>query len=370
MEPQHAATRTLPRMIECRNVSKHYGSVVAVAGVDVTVKAGGVTGLLGPNGAGKSTLIRMLTSYLLPTQGTVTVCGFDTVNQSQQARQLIGYLPESAPAYPEMRVRDYLAYKAGLYGIAGSQRKGAIDRAISQCWLLDMASRRIGQLSKGYRQRVGLAGAILHSPRVVVLDEPTTGLDPAQILELRSLIRNLADGESTPAIPGGHIGPRVVLLSSHILSEVQATCDTVIIMARGSIRAAGTPSSLVAARGSTRYIAVIAPAAGDAQAASAASAALAQVPGVSAVSTEQLSATSPRRGIKLTVTPAPGAGDLHEALAFALQQAAQSRAGLGWLTTELRKAEPTLEDVFISIVTEAAIASPITQAASTAGVAA
>jgi ABC-2 type transport system ATP-binding protein len=269
-----------------------------------------------------------------------------------------------------MRVEEYVHFRAKLKGVPRRDRLKRVDYCLDRCRLKEVRRRLIQTLSKGYRQRVGLAGAILHSPRVVVLDEPTTGLDPAQILELRSLIRNLADGETTPAIAGGHVGPRVVLLSSHILAEVQATCDTVIIMARGSVRAAGTPSSLVAARGSTRYIAVIAPAAGDAQAASAASAALAQVTGVSAVSSEQLGATSPRRGIKLTVTPTPGAGDLHEPLAFALQQAAQSRGNLGWLTTELRKAEPTLEDVFISIVTEGAITPPGAQATPTTGVAA
>jgi ABC-2 type transport system ATP-binding protein len=333
-------------MIECRHISKHYGPVVAVSGVDLTVTAGVVTGLLGPNGAGKSTLIRMLTSYLLPTTGSVTVCGFDTVTESQRAREVIGYLPESAPAYPEMRVVDFLAYKAGLYSIPIAKRSAAIDRSIERCWLKEVARRRIGQLSKGYRQRVGLAGAILHDPRVVVLDEPTTGLDPAQILELRGLIRSLADGSGD--------GPKVVLLSSHILAEVQATCDAVVIMARGRVRASGTPAALVASRGSTRYIAVVAPTAGDSTAGADAAAALATVPGVAAVSHEPLPTTTAggRRGVQLTVTPANTAGDLHEALAFALQRASQARGPLAWLTTELRRQEPTLEEVFMSVVTD------------------
>lgn len=333
-------------MIECRQLSKHYGPVVAVSAVDLTVTPGVVTGLLGPNGAGKSTLIRMLTSYLLPTTGTVSVCGFDTVTESQRARQSIGYLPESAPSYPEMRVVDFLAYKSGLYNIPRAQRAAAVGSAIERCWLKDVARRRIGQLSKGYRQRVGLAGAILHDPRVVVLDEPTTGLDPAQILELRGLIRSLAEGTGN--------GQKVVLLSSHILAEVQATCDAVVIMARGRVRASGTPAALVASRGSTRYIAVVAPTAGDAAAGPDAAAALAAVPGVAAVSHEPLApaANNGRRGVKLTVTPANAASDLHEALAFALVRASQARGALAWLTTELRRQEPTLEEVFMSVVTD------------------
>lgn len=226
-------------MLEVDRVSKRFGALHAVHAVSVSIRPGEVTGLLGPNGAGKTTLIRMITATLAPSTGAISVCGMDTIEQSALARAKIGYLPESAPLYPEMSVEGYLDFRARLYGLGSDARRLAIDRVIERCWLTDRRKQRIGTLSKGYRQRVGLAGAILHEPSVIVLDEPTSGLDPVQIRAMRSLIRELRLGDS------GISTGRTVLVSSHILSEVEATCDRVLIMARGKLRAEGTPIELL-----------------------------------------------------------------------------------------------------------------------------
>ncbi|MBA4119485.1 MAG: MFS transporter [Isosphaera sp.] len=238
-------------MIEVRGVSKRFGRVWAVRDVTLSVTPGRVTGLLGPNGAGKTTLIRMITSFLLPSAGSVVVGGHDAVVRSLAARGLIGYLPESAPLYPEMTVGSYLRFRAGLFGIGRRRRGSAIDRAVDRCALADVRRRRIGELSKGYRQRVGLAAAILHDPPVLILDEPTSGLDPTQIVAMRGLIAELS--AERPLGGGGALGGadasgrqgRVMLLSSHILPEVEQTCGRVVIMARGRVRADGTPGQLM-----------------------------------------------------------------------------------------------------------------------------
>jgi len=237
-------------MIEVDRVSKQFagpvGGVMAVRDVSLSVVGGAVTGLLGPNGAGKTTLIRMITGFLTPTSGRVRVCGHDAIEDSGPARRCIGFLPESAPLYPEMRVRQFLAYRASVFSVLRSERRGAIDRALERCEVTDVQDRRIGQLSKGYRQRVGLAAAILHRPPVLILDEPSSGLDPAQIRALRQTIRELAseplDGEVARATG---LTRRVVLLSSHSLPEVRATCDRIVIMARGQVRASGAPDELL-----------------------------------------------------------------------------------------------------------------------------
>ncbi|MFT3685662.1 MAG: ATP-binding cassette domain-containing protein [Phycisphaerales bacterium] len=207
-------------MVELSGVTKDYGRFRAVSDVSLSIQPGQVTGLLGPNGAGKSTIIRMITCLLAPTAGVVRVCGFDTVTQSAQARASIGYLPEFAPLYPEMTAVGYLRFRAGLCGLKGREATAAVEGALERCWLADVASKRISAMSKGYRQRVGLAGAILHDPKVLVLDEPTTGLDPTQIRETRALLKQLAVG-------------RVLLLSSHILPEVEASCDRILILRGG-----------------------------------------------------------------------------------------------------------------------------------------
>jgi ABC-2 type transport system ATP-binding protein len=219
------------RVINVQNLSKHYGTHRAVDDITFDVAEGEIVGFLGPNGAGKTTTLRILTCYMPATSGSATIDGFDVLTQSMQVRAIVGYLPESVPLYPEMRVREYLRFRAKLHALDRDARERAIGRAVERCWLREVIDRPIGQLSKGYRQRVGLADALLHNPKVLVLDEPTVGLDPAQIRETRSLIRELAQEHT-------------VILSSHILPEVEATCQRIIIIHQGKLVANGTPDEL------------------------------------------------------------------------------------------------------------------------------
>ena len=229
--------------IEVRGISKSFGPVRAVRGVSFSVKRGEVAGLLGANGAGKTTTMRILTGYLPPDAGNALVNGFDTIRDSLRARRSIGYLPESAPSYPEMRVSDFLRYRAGLFGLSRRERRQSVAGVLERCRIRDMRRRRIGTLSKGYRQRVGLACALLHNPSVLVLDEPTNGLDPTQILEARSLLREIAQD-------------RTVIVSSHILHEIELTCKRVVIMARGRVCADGPIDGLAGQLGVRgRYVA-------------------------------------------------------------------------------------------------------------------
>jgi len=221
-------------MIVAQDISKRFGRTRAVDRVSFTLEPGQIAGLLGPNGAGKSTTIRMVTGFLCPDQGQVRIGAFDTIASPGPARRQLGYLPESAPCYPEMRAIDYLVYRARLNGLDRRAARTAAADAAARCRLdATMSRRRFGALSKGYRQRVGLAAAIVHNPSVLVLDEPTNGLDPAQIRDARSLIRELAEN-------------RTMLVSSHILPEIERTCDRVIIIANGRIRADGSPAQLAA----------------------------------------------------------------------------------------------------------------------------
>jgi len=218
-------------MIEVVNLTKRYGPVLAVDHISFGVDRGGVVGFLGPNGAGKSTTIRILTCYITATQGSARVAGFDVFKDSIEVRRRVGYLPESNPLPPEMRVQEYLHFRGKLRGMGYPDRMAAIRRVADRCWLREFIHRPIGQLSKGMRQRVGLADAIMHEPDVVVLDEPTIGLDPNQIRETRGLIKELGQYHT-------------VLLSSHILSEVEQTCSRAIIIANGRIVASGSPEEL------------------------------------------------------------------------------------------------------------------------------
>lgn len=219
-------------MIEVDQVHKSFGKVQAVRGVSFTVPTGSVVGVLGPNGAGKSTTIRMITGTVPPTRGAVRVDGLDSVDQSMKVRRRLGYLPEANPLYPEMRVVDFLNFRARLFRLHGKGRTAAVQKALDRCWLGEVRTRRVGQLSKGYRQRVGLAAAMLHDPPVLILDEPTSGLDPAQIAETRQLIRELA-------------GDHTMLIVSHILPEVEKSCDRLLIFARGQIQADGSADELL-----------------------------------------------------------------------------------------------------------------------------
>ncbi len=312
-------------MIEINHVSKSYGSHMAVRDVAATIRPGEVTGLLGPNGAGKSTLLRIITGFLAPAQGSVAVCGHDTLRASHAARSHLGYLPETLPVYPEMSVRGFLLFRASIFGIPGGQRRAAVNSAVERCWLTDVSSKRIGHLSKGFRQRVGLAAAILHNPRVLVLDEPTSGLDPSQITQVRELIRSLA-------------AQRTVLFSSHILPEVEQTCDRVLIMARGCLLADGTPSDLIARHAADApLIARFAGGrGGDAHAAAACAQAL---PGCG------VQPDRPRPGTFTVHIPPAFAGDPCEALS-------RHAAARGLLLTELRRERPSLEQVFLRVISQ------------------
>jgi len=213
-------------MISVENISKNYGSQKALNNVNFSVQRGEIVGLLGPNGAGKSTLMKILTGYLSPTAGSASVNGFDVVQQSLEVRRVIGYLPENNPLYNDMYVKEYLQFMGGLHNL-GNKFKKRIEEVIESTGITAEQHKKIGQLSKGYRQRVGLAQALLHEPSVLILDEPTTGLDPNQILEIRQLITNLGR-------------ERIVLFSTHIMQEVEAVCNRIIIINKGEI-VADTP---------------------------------------------------------------------------------------------------------------------------------
>jgi len=220
-------------VIEVRDLRKRYGAHVALRGIDFSIDRGEVVGLLGPNGAGKSTAMKILTGFLSATEGTARVMDQDVVADPVRARHHLGYLPEAAPVYADMRVRDYLQFAGQVRGLGSAERAAAVDRAMTRTGLTPRARQAIGTLSKGFKQRVGLAQAILHEPDILILDEPTSGLDPNQIVDIRSLIRELG-------------ARKTVLLSTHILSEVQATCDRVIIISDGALVADGPTESVTA----------------------------------------------------------------------------------------------------------------------------
>ena len=221
-------------MIDVKHLTKWYGRVLAVDDITFHVDKGMIVGFLGPNGAGKSTTLKVLTCYLPATSGKVAIAGHDVLEDSLAVRRNIGYMPEAVPLYPEMRVRELLMFRAAMRDIPPRDRKSAVDRAADRCWLSvpdNVMRRRVGELSRGYKQRVGLAEALLHNPPVLVLDEPTIGLDPNQIRAMRELIQQLGQDHT-------------IILSSHILAEVEQTCNHIIVIAGGQIVADGTPEQL------------------------------------------------------------------------------------------------------------------------------
>jgi len=218
-------------MIEVESLTKRYGRTTAVDGVSFRVERGEILGFLGPNGAGKTTTMRILTCYLPPTEGAARVAGYDVFSQPMEVKRRVGYLPETPPLYPDMSVRDYLDFCSRIKGVPAKERKTRVGDAIEKCRVGDVRDKLIAKLSKGYRQRVGLAQAILHNPDVLILDEPTAGLDPKQIIETRELIRGLA-------------GSHTVILSTHILPEVSMTCGRVVIINKGRVVAEDTPDNL------------------------------------------------------------------------------------------------------------------------------
>jgi ABC-2 type transport system ATP-binding protein len=219
-------------MIEVRNLTKTYPGATALDDISFSISKGEIVGFLGPNGAGKSTTMRILTGFIPPTSGSATVAGFDVVRQSLEVRRRVGYLPENNPLYTEMRVGEYLSFRATLRQVPTSRRAAAVDSALERCGLTDVRRRIVGHLSKGYRQRIGVADAIVHDPEIVILDEPTIGLDPNQIRHIRKVIRELGK-------------ERTVILSTHILSEVEKMCSRVLIINRGKLITDGTPFDIL-----------------------------------------------------------------------------------------------------------------------------
>ena len=308
-------------MIEVEHLTKRYGSVTAVDDISFRVNKGEILGFLGPNGAGKTTTMRVLTGYMPATDGRAAVAGYDVFDHPIEAKQRTGYLPETPPLYPDMTVREYLHFVGKIKGVAPKDRAARVDQVMARTWVADMANRACGKLSKGYRQRVGLAQALIHNPEVLILDEPTAGLDPKQINETRRLIKALA-------------GDHTIILSTHILTEVEQTCQRVVIINKGRVVAEDTPENLTRRlRGSaTMFVQV------DGDRAAEAQAALARVDGVARVTSANDAGTA------FEIESESGR-DVRRELARAV-------IGGGWGLLELRPMRLSLEDVFLSLTTE------------------
>ena len=317
-------------MIEVQHLTKRYGRVTAVNDVSFRVERGEILGFLGPNGAGKTTTMRILTGYMPATEGKAIVAGFDVFDQPIEAKRRTGYLPETPPLYPDMSVSEYLDFVAKIKGVPSADRRARVQYVMERTRIADMANRLCGKLSKGYKQRVGLAQALIHNPDVLILDEPTAGLDPKQIIETRELIKELA-------------GDHTIILSTHILPEVAQTCQRVVIINKGHVVAVDTPDNLTARlRGSeTMYLQI------DASGADAA-AALTRVAGVTRV------VESDRRDgmVGYEIDSAQGR-DVRRDLARAVISS-------GWGLLEMRPMRMSLEDVFLSLTTdETQAAAPV-----------
>jgi ABC-2 type transport system ATP-binding protein len=309
------------RVIEVQHLTNRYGRVTAVDDVTFRVERGEILGFLGPNGAGKTTTMRVLTGYMPATSGRAIVAGFDVFEQPLEAKRRTGYLPETPPLYPEMTVREYLDFVAQIKGVSSGERKGRVDTSMEKARVTDMAGRHCGKLSKGYRQRVGLAQALLHNPDVLILDEPTAGLDPKQIIETRELIKQLA-------------GDHTIILSTHILPEVAQTCQRVVIINRGKVVAVDTPANLTRRRGGAQV--VYAQVAG---AESGAGESLARLPGVTRVNE-----VDRQDGIVGYEVESEADLDLRSEIARVVVTA-------GWGLLELRAARMSLEDIFLQLTT-------------------
>ncbi len=316
-------------MIQADQLTKTYGPNRGIRDVSFRIGRGEVVGLLGPNGAGKSTTIRILTGYMPATSGTARVNGFDTLLESLPARRSIGYLPEIVPIYPELRVQEYVAYRAALKDVPRGVRRQRIDEAIQRCQLGDVRRRIAGQLSKGYRQRLGLAGALVANPPVLVLDEPTVGLDPNQVFEMRSLVRDLASD-------------RTILLSTHILPEVEAVCSRVLLLSQGRLVADESIARLLRG-GSDRSRVRVVVRGGAADLLER----LRRVEGVESVEAETTGEDGAR---KLRIEVREGA-DAREALVRAVLDA-------GGVPLELSSVRASLEEVFSSLTRHEATAQP------------
>ncbi|MFQ5666307.1 MAG: ABC transporter ATP-binding protein [Candidatus Binatia bacterium] len=308
-------------MIQAEHLTKRFGAFTAISDVSFEVRRGEVMGFLGPNGAGKSTTMRILCGVFPPTTGRAIVAGYDAVADSLRARRVVGYFPERVSLYLDMTVREYLRYVAEMKGLPHQRQKGEVDRALHSTSVTHVAHRLIGTLSKGYRQRVGIAQALVGQPHVLVLDEPTAGLDPEQVAEMRRLIRSLR-GQST------------VILSTHILPEVEATCDRVIIINQGRILAVDTPYNLNQRLRQTSqiYVEVLGPPAAVAEC-------LRRVAGVRSVEV----APSPPDGAAALTVVTEKDRDLRAELAAHI-------TGARWRLQELRPVALSLEAIFLSLV--------------------
>ena len=308
-------------MIEVEHLTKRYGTFTAVDDVSFTVEKGEILGFLGPNGAGKTTTMRVLTGYMPATEGRARVAGFDVVEQPIQAKRRTGYLPETPPLYTDMTVRDYLLFCARIKGIGRGERTARVNAAMERTRIADVAQRHCGKLSKGYRQRVGLAQALLNNPDVLILDEPTAGLDPKQIIETRKLIKDLA-------------GDHTVVLSTHILPEVSQTCQRVVIINKGKVVAVDTPDNLTSRlRGSESQFLQV-----DSHGADAA-AELATLDGVTGVTVSER-----KDGLTALEVNSHAGRDIRRDLAAAV-------VSRGWGLLELRPMRLSLEDVFLTLTT-------------------
>jgi len=306
-------------MIEVRDLTKTFGAVEAVRDISFRVEAGEIVGFLGPNGAGKTTTMRILAGIFPPTSGEVRIAGRDPARDPLACRRAVGYFPEYAPFYPDLRVAGYLRFVARMKRLPRAERPRAVAQVLAWCGLEGVARRRVGTLSKGYRQRVGLAQALCGNPPILILDEPTIGLDPEQVVEIRDLVRALG-------------GSRTVFFSSHILSEVEALCERVIVVARGRLVGEGTARELSERVG--RRQRVVLRVDGPAEAVAAA---LAALPGVERVAREAAA----------FVLEAAASADVARA-------AGEAMAARGWTIRELREEMPDLEQIFLRLVRDGA----------------
>ncbi len=305
-------------MIKVENLTKRYAGVTAINNLNFEVEKGEIVGFLGPNGAGKSTTMKILTGYLPASSGRATIAGFDVFEQSVEARRRLGYLPENTPLYTDMRVHEYLRYRASLKGVPGRKMRQSVGDVLELCSLRDVQHKLIGALSKGYRQRVGLADALVHDPDLLILDEPTIGLDPNQIRHVRELIKNLG-------------GKRTVLISTHILPEVEIMCSRVIVIHKGKIRASDTAENLLKTQrtvGSMRLEAKVG--------ADNATADLQKLPGVKEVTGDKDGDYSVFQ-LRLEANTDPS------------EEVMRLAANKRWTVREITRRRPTLEDVFVEL---------------------
>jgi ABC-2 type transport system ATP-binding protein len=321
-------------VIEVQHLTKRYGPVTAVDDVSFKAERGEILGFLGPNGAGKTTTMRVLTGYMPATEGKALVAGYDVLEQPVEAKRRTGYLPETPPLYPDMTVSDYLSFCARIKGVPRSERATRLRTVMERTQIADVAKRHCAKLSKGYRQRVGLAQALLHNPDVLILDEPTAGLDPKQIIETRKLIKGLG-------------GDHTIILSTHILPEVSQTCNRIVIINKGRVVAVDTPDNLTARlRGSeTLYVQV------DSMGADA-EGTLSSIPGVTRVSISDR-----RDSIAGYEVDSESGRDVRRELAAVV-------VNRGWGLLELRPMRMGLEEIFLKVITEDAVESePAVEAA-------